>query len=75
MGGDLPKPFDRGFFTAAKPSERMHLFRDVDHVAEIVRQVACQTVEILCPPGIANIADNAFRLGHDCAPHDPGLSH
>jgi hypothetical protein len=71
LHGDPPKPLDRCFFAAAKPSERMHLFRNVDHVAEIVRQVACQAIEVLSPPGIVNVADDGFRLGHDCAPHDP----
>jgi hypothetical protein len=34
LHGDQPKAGDRRFLAAAKPAERMHLQRDVDHVAE-----------------------------------------
>ncbi len=53
---------------AAKATQRMDIDGDVDHVTEIVRQVACEPLKILRAPSIVDVADDGLRLGHDSPP-------
>lgn len=43
----------------------MDLGRDVNHVREIVWQIARKPVEILRPPRVIDVRDDGLRLGHD----------
>ena len=72
LGRDDAQAVERRHFAAAQAAQRMHLGRNVDHVAEIVRQIARQQIEILRPSGIVDVGDDGFRLGHACPLHDRG---
>src|SRR5882724_8123258 len=50
LGCDQAQALDGGSFAAESTAQGMDLGRDANHVAEIVRQIACQPLKILRPP-------------------------
>ena len=62
---DELQALERLFLAVARSAEGMQVGGDVNHVTEIVGQLGRHPVEILRPPGIANVAKNRpHRLRH-----------
>src|SRR5262245_55214136 len=66
--GDQPQPLNCRGLAATQPAQGMDLQRDVDHVAEVLGQIARQPGKILSPPCIVDIGYDCSSLGHDFPP-------
>ena len=65
---DKGPSLQRGNLATAKTAKRMDLLGDVDHVAKIVGEIAPEPRDILRPPRVVDVADDASVLVIWCPP-------